>query len=267
MSEDPTLPRFFPPEGAPKVIQAIVEVMRNIPAVPKSGRNLEQKYNYVEATVLTAKIQDAMIKAGLVLVPRELSRSVQSGILFIRFAFDAHSGDQSIFAIGNFTGACRFQFQRSGAFDDKAANKCLTTALKQFEIALFKIPADVADIERDEEVREPSGRGDGRDNPPDEPPDDRPPPHDTAPDDQPPSDDGPPDDEPVGDAEPGDEAPVDFQTRVREFAQRLKTAQNQREADALWSDEAVMLRQCNDTTYRWLADAYEGRWNIRPPKV
>jgi hypothetical protein len=268
------MPVFMPPEGAPKVFAAIVGVMHDIPKIPKTGRNKEHRYDYVEATVLTAKIQDAMIKHRLVLSPREVARSVLGGILFVKYEFDAHCDGEAVFNIGSITGSCRFQF-RAGSYDDKAMNKTLTAALKQFEIALFKIPADVDDIERDEDVREPPPRGNGHDTSDDMRPPSAPPPPSDFPGDMPsreaaPPDDGefpPPGEPPSRDPGAPPENPGNFQDRVRAFAERMSSAYTRDEADKLWRDEAAMLRQCSDTTYHWLADAYEGRWQIQPPSL
>jgi hypothetical protein len=265
------MPIFMPPEGAPKVLKAVNAVMRDIPNIEKTGNNKEQKYRYVEATVLTARVQDAMIKHNLVLSMREISRAVTGGILFIKFEFDAFCDDQAILNIGSFSGACRFQF-KAGTYDDKAANKCSTTALKNYQIILFRIPADVDDIERDDEARPPPGRGNGRDDDPDAR---------SARDREDRGFDGPPDDErppaweagevasapPPNDEPPDDAGPADFQDRVRGLASKLKGVYSRAEADALWQEHAAMLRQCSDTTFNWLSDAYEGRWDIKPPAV
>jgi hypothetical protein len=84
-----------------------------------------------------------------------MARVVVGKTLFITYQYDAYWTDkeategQYILNLASNTGACRFEF-KSGTTDDKAANKCQTAGLKTACISLFKIAADVADIERDD---------------------------------------------------------------------------------------------------------------------
>jgi hypothetical protein len=225
------MPVFNPPEGAPKVTTAIVGVMRDIESIPKSGKNLEQKYAYVEATVLTAKVQDAMVKNKLSLIPREVGRAVmgEGSILFMKFEFDAHCEDQSIMNIGSYSAACRFKF-RNGSYDDKASAKCLTSAMKCMEIALFKIPADVDDIERDRE------------------------------DFVPPPDTSAGSTAPTGDAEPA------MNLDVRTFRHALNSASIREQAEQIWLAHLALIESASDPVYRLLVDDYHARWNVAPPE-
>ncbi len=241
-------PIFVPPEGAPKVAQAIVGVMREVEEVPKSGTNKEHKYRFVEATVLMAHVQDAMVKHKLVLSPREISRAVIGGILIMKYEFDACCEEQAVINIGSYSAACRFQF-RAGSYDDKATAKALTSALKQYSIALFKIPSDVADIERDRDDFEPPKRP-----PPTEPFAPR---HDDPRDDLPPEAMAPQADEPPDEPLDGD---------LRAFRHRLRAAVNRSDADRLWRANAVLLNGCSDQIYNLLRDDYQDRWDVAPPE-
>jgi hypothetical protein len=222
------MPVFMPPEGAPKVALAIVGVKRDIDKIPKSGKNLEHKYNFVEATVLTAKVQDAMMKNKLVLSPREVHRGVQGGILFMKFEFDLYCEEQAILNIGSYSASCRFEF-RNGSRDDKASAKCLTSALKQFEIALFKIPADVDDIERDRE-------------------DFVPPPDSTSTTST------------TADGEPA------MNLDVRTFRHALNSASIREQAEQIWLAHLALIESASDPVYRLLVDDYHSRWNVAPPE-
>src|SRR3954462_15171758 len=132
-------PIFMPPEGAPKVVAAIVGVMRDIPKIQKTGTNREHKYNFVEATVLTALVRDQMQKHGLVINPREISRTVQSGIMFIKYEYDLYCEEQAVINAGSCTGSFPFEF-KSGSAADKAVSKCYTSALSPIRSASSASP-------------------------------------------------------------------------------------------------------------------------------
>lgn len=250
MSDEIRMPVFVPPEGAPKVNAAIVGVMHKIRDIPKTGYNKEHSYRFVEATVLTAKVQDAMVEFKLVLPPREVSRAVVSGILFMKFEFDAYCEDQAILNISSYSGSCRFQF-RNGSCDDKASAKCLTSAMKQMEIALFKIPADVEDIERDRPDYIPPGdpatkpKSDKSD-------DDR---RGFDEDQAAPDAHAPPPGEPVTSGD------------VKAFRSALTAVYTRDEADRIWLAHASLLDRASDEIYRLLADDYRHRWDIAPPAL
>lgn len=204
-------PRMHP-DGAPKVISAIIGVMRRIPEVPKLGRNKADNYDFVRWVDLAAKIQDAFIEQGLVMAQREVSRKIVGKVLFIEYQFDIwHTSGEYILNMTSATGACRFEF-KSGTTDDKSASKAATNGVKIATTSLFKVTAD-ADVERvdwteaDEQGDNDAGPGD-RDRDRDRRRDLDVPPGDRPRDDRP-RDDRPPDDRPRDDR-PRDNRPPDW---------------------------------------------------------
>jgi hypothetical protein len=146
-------PEIRPPVvviGGGKVTRAILGVMGRCKELPKSGYNKEGKYEYPTSNDVLAVTQDAMAAEGLVLTPREVDRKVVSKILFIKYEFDAKCEDETIVNLGSHSGACRFEF-KSGATDDKAANKCMVNANKCYTLTLFRIPAGDLGVDREEE--------------------------------------------------------------------------------------------------------------------
>lgn len=134
--------------NAPTVIKAIVGVMRRVKEVRKEGWNKEGKYAFLYVGDVLAKLQDAMVDEGLVIGQREVSRSIVSKILAIKYEFDAyHESGEAIYNIASHTGACRFEF-KSGSTDDKSFSKALVSCEKYGLLALFKIPPDDHSTER-----------------------------------------------------------------------------------------------------------------------
>ena len=177
----PTRPEMSPP-GAPEVIKAIVEMMKQIGDIPKLGHNKVDNYDYVRWADLSGRIHDVGAKIGLVIAPRTVGKNIKGKVLFLDFQFDVyHVSGQYIINMCSGPGACRFEF-KSGTTDDKAANKAFTAGQKSLLTALFKVPSDVdQDIER-EVFTDPDGQLTGEDarrnQPPnrdDRPRDDRPP--------------------------------------------------------------------------------------------
>lgn len=134
--------------NAPNVIKAIVGVMGKVKEIKKEGWNKEGKYAFLYFGDVLAALQDAMVAEGLVIGQREVSRSIVSKILAIKYEFDAyHLSGEAIYNIASHTGACRFEF-KSGSTDDKSFSKALVSCEKYGLLALFKIPPDDHATER-----------------------------------------------------------------------------------------------------------------------
>lgn len=134
------------------VIKAIVEIMRDVGAVEKKGRNDFHKYDYATAADVAHALQKRMADAGLVIIPHQRSMSfVGDGqALTMEFEFTVmHTSGDKLDDAPVFSGMARARDSKGG-FDDKAANKCLTAASKYFVLNLFRIPTgDYHDADAD----------------------------------------------------------------------------------------------------------------------
>lgn len=307
----PALPQVMPVSGPPmtttvpaKVVKAMLTVMMSIREIAKAGYNSEGRYEYIASEDFDAKLQDALVKARLVIGQREISRSITGKILFIKYEFDAmHEDGEAIFNVASHTGACRFEF-KSGSTDDKAANKCHTTARKYALLHLFSIPPNTTGVERSDydpdasagdrdDDREMSRRRDTRHDYDDrraEPPrsidnrpprDDRlaargnghaePPPWGPPPDvDLPPDPGGPPEDR-WGDPSPRQGEPGPAEARHRQLIMALKEALmhavDEDAAHDIWRENAPLLNEASDATYEYLREEYMRHWKIYPPNI
>ena len=134
------------------VIKAIVEIMRDVGAVEKKGRNDFHKYDYATAADVAHALQKRMADAGLVIIPtqRKIELLGEGQAIAIEFAFTVmHVSGDKLDECPVFTGMARAR-DGKGGFDDKAANKCLTAASKYFVLNLFRIPTgDYHDADAD----------------------------------------------------------------------------------------------------------------------
>jgi hypothetical protein len=134
------------------VIKAIVEIMREVGAVEKKGRNDFHKYDYATAADVAHALQKRMAEAGLVIIPHQRAMAfVGDGqAMCIEFEFTVmHVSGDKLDEAPVFSGMARARDSKGG-FDDKAANKCLTAASKYFVLNLFRIPTgDYHDADAD----------------------------------------------------------------------------------------------------------------------
>lgn len=280
----------------PALSKAMIGVMRRVREVPKVGWNKEAKFDFIAAGDVLASVQNALVSEGLWLSQREVGRTIVNKILFIKYELDIyHESGEAIFNAASHTGACRFEF-KSGTTDDRSANKAYTAAEKRMLLGIFKIPADDHHTERASDG-DPDGQGenDEPDDRPDRPdrPNDRgngqdargqhqrqleeprrdpepPPPAWETPDprwDNP----APPQDVFAGSnvdtSPPRDPAEQDHRQQVVALHKKLRAATNETDAVALWKDGQDILQACNDATYDWLRDDFEGRWHRNPPRI
>jgi hypothetical protein len=134
----------MPGKSSSAVIKALIEVKKKVTEIAKGGENEKDNYSYVRAIDLYKALQQAEADNGLIIVPRAMSWKVENKTLAVTYTFDAHhESGECIYNIGSHIGACRFEF-KSGATDDKAFSKCVTSAMKYLHIQLYKIPTEDA---------------------------------------------------------------------------------------------------------------------------
>lgn len=110
------------------LVKKIVEVIREVGAVPKTGENQHFGYKYRRHEDITNKLQPALAKQGVVIVPVE-KRIIanEPGYILLEVTYSLTDGDQAIEFKGIGEGMDKSKDGRPG---DKAAYKAQTGAMK-----------------------------------------------------------------------------------------------------------------------------------------
>lgn len=146
-----------------KLGPAIFAVMEEAGTIAKRGTNTFHKYDYATAADVLYRLQGLFAKHKINVIKTERHfRLVDDGnVLAVtyRFMLVHESGEAfTTFLDGTpleFTGLASARNSKGG-FDDKAANKCSTAAMKYFLIDFFKIPTgDYADPDSQEDQAAP----------------------------------------------------------------------------------------------------------------
>lgn len=157
MSEDDIapVPPSRDPDMPPEIAYAVTQIMRRIAPIAKRGKNTEHGYKFVEMGDLLTEIQPMMAEAGLFVLQFEGAPRFVDEMVAITYHFRlVHQNgvsweDEKL----KQTGMCRYIWS-SGKHDDKALNKCHTTARKYFLMALFQIPSgNIEDSDREGDDR------------------------------------------------------------------------------------------------------------------
>lgn len=151
----------LPTTGFSNLAAGIAGVMAEIKPVAKSGWNDFHKYNYARMQDLSAELTPLMGKHGIVVFQNELDRDMfdEGRAMAVRYQFTiVHKSGEIWPERPVITGVsmCRTS---NGKYDDKAFNKCHTSARKYFLLSLFQIPTD------DDEDADNSGSGEARPRP------------------------------------------------------------------------------------------------------
>lgn len=137
-----------------EITKAVANIMGAVGSIKKEGTNQFHNYKFAAAADVLHKLQPLMAKEGLIVLQSETERSlIDSGnVLQIGYAFtllhkNGETWPEKIIRTG--MSAAR---NTKGGFDDKAVNKCHTSAHKYFLITLFEIPTgDYHDADADED--------------------------------------------------------------------------------------------------------------------
>jgi hypothetical protein len=123
----------------PGIYKKIIEVMREVDGVAKTGRNEFHRYNYATEADLLDKIRDSLINHGLVVLPTQVETTYHPNdggmITEIIYEFrlvDVETGE-------TFASRVVGQGQDKG---DKGAYKAFTGAMKYFLLKTFLIPTN-----------------------------------------------------------------------------------------------------------------------------
>lgn len=133
-------------------VAAISKIMAEVGTVGKTGVNKFQNYNYASIADVMAKVQPLMAEHGLVITQSEIESPkiiCDGAVLQIVYEFRV-SGSDGVWSAG-FAQTGMASFATSKSWDDKAANKCHTSARKYFVLGLFQIPtADLVDADKED---------------------------------------------------------------------------------------------------------------------
>ena len=116
-------------EGMEKqIISKIVALIKEVGAVPKASENKFHGYKYRSHEDIVNKLQPALAKAGLVIIPTS-KKIIQSdpGYVLMEVTYTITDGEQSIQFVGIGEGADK---SKEGKAGDKSAYKAQTGAMK-----------------------------------------------------------------------------------------------------------------------------------------
>lgn len=148
----------FEPTPLGNITGAIATIMAEIKPVEKEGFNKFQGYKYARMQDLSRELTPLMGKHGIVIFQTEVGRELfdNGAAIAVRYRFTISHKSGEVWPehpIQTGLSSCR---NTKGGFDDKALNKCHTSARKYFLLSLFQIPtADEDDVD--------SGAGEGED--------------------------------------------------------------------------------------------------------
>lgn len=137
-------PVTLPKTGFAALAAGIAAVMAEIKPVAKSGWNDFHKYNYARMQDLSAELTPLMGKHGVVVFQNELNRDMfdDGRAMAVRYEFTiVHKSGEIWPERPVITGVSMCRTSK-GTYDDKAFNKCHTSARKYFLLSLFQIPTD-----------------------------------------------------------------------------------------------------------------------------
>lgn len=158
MSEQHTMPK--------QIAEAIIQMMIKVGYVQKKGVNKFQDYKYASIEGILEKVQPALVDCGLCIVQNEVSHDIvgEGNLMEAVYEFTlVHSSGVQATPIKQ-TGLSSVRNSKGG-YDDKALNKCHTSARKYFILGLFQIPTGLA-ADPDDEEDKPQAAKNGAAEPP-----------------------------------------------------------------------------------------------------
>ena len=146
-----------PAEDLP-LVRKIAWIMEEVGAVPKSGKNEFFGYQFRRHEDITNKLQPALAKAGVIIIPVKKEFVVREpGYVQIQATYRITDGKDSIEFIGIGEGADK---SRDGKPGDKASYKAQTGAMKYALNDLFMLAGE--DPENDNKTHPDDDRGKGK---------------------------------------------------------------------------------------------------------
>jgi hypothetical protein len=147
-----------------EILKAIAIIMGEVGSVQKAGTNDFHRYKYATAADILHKLQPLMAKAGLIVFQTEREREFIEGgtVLSVTYEFTLAHKSGEVWPTPIVRTGMSAARNTKGGFDDKALNKCHTSAHKYFHLTLFEIPTGDYDDADGEEDRAPPPRGTAR---------------------------------------------------------------------------------------------------------
>lgn len=148
------LPAVYPG----KMCKAILAVTRGIGAIEKSGWNDFHKYHFQKWDDILDKLSPLLAEHGLIVTPSEIGRNLfeNEQMIAITYEFTIVNEEGEVWPDRPVWTALARARDSKGVCDDKAANKCHTSAEKYFLIHFFKIrTSDSVDADADRPDRDP----------------------------------------------------------------------------------------------------------------
>lgn len=143
-----------------EILKAIATIMGEVGSVQKAGTNDFHRYKYATAADILHKLQPLMAKAGLIVFQTERQREfIENGaVLSVTYEFTLAHKSGEVWPTPIIRTGMSSAKNTKGGFDDKALNKCHTSAHKYFHLTLFEIPTGDYDDADSEEDRPPAQR-------------------------------------------------------------------------------------------------------------
>jgi predicted DNA-binding protein YlxM (UPF0122 family) len=160
---EPTPTPPYERQGGSAVLQAISNIMAEVGSVAKAGKNTFHNYSYTTAADILHKLQPLMAREGLIVFQTETARDMMmdESVLAVTYHFTLAHKDGETWPTPVVRTGMSSARNSKGGFDDKALNKCHTSAHKYFHLTLFEIPTgdyDDADAEEDKPRAKPTSR-------------------------------------------------------------------------------------------------------------
>ncbi len=147
------------------IIKAVTTIMGEVGSVQKAGTNDFHRYKYATAADILHKLQPLMAREGLVVFQTEQSRDLiaDGSVLSVTYEFTLAHRDGDVWPTPIIRTGMSAARNTKGGFDDKALNKCQTSAHKYFHLTLFEIPTgDYDDADAEEDRNAPTVAKNGR---------------------------------------------------------------------------------------------------------
>lgn len=139
------------------LVRKLSEIIKEVGAVPKEGKNAFHGYSYRRHEDITNKLQPALAKHGIVIIP--LTKKLvanEPGYVLLEVTYEVTDGEQSIKFQGIGEGMDRTKDGRPG---DKAAYKAQTGAMKYALNDLLLLAGEDPEADKQTHPDGPAGNG------------------------------------------------------------------------------------------------------------
>jgi ERF superfamily len=140
-ADKPASRPILPFQGVGNLAKAIASVMASVGTIEKGGYNSFHRYKYARMEDLLVALTPLMGKAGLAIFQNEIEIKQIETRVAVTYEFSIiHESGEMWPERPRFTGMAMARDSK-GNWDDKAINKCHTSARKYFLLGLFQVPS------------------------------------------------------------------------------------------------------------------------------